>query len=259
MMGSYLVVVVVFGVHGVPTVVEWGRVEDLVIVDDLLQGADPVVVVLPLVALGWCGVLPDADGRDQALLEVAPVVVAELRKRQRQAECPSVPLVIELWRGTIGGAGLVQHHDAGPASATPIIDSVVTKSMSISSVKPSVPAGRSGMTNHRECPLLSHTLISVPSCSSTPISPSTFRGSRAARARNTGSLYQYGGRPSTGHGKHEHNVQMTRLCTPGALATACRCSPSAPAMPSGRSSSATAAGVLTTIFLPFNGVISDSK
>jgi len=41
-----------------------------------------------------------------------------------------------------GGAGLVQHHDAGSGQRDAIIDSVVTKSISISSVKPSVPAGR---------------------------------------------------------------------------------------------------------------------
>ena len=92
--------------------------------------------------------------------------------------------------------------------------------MSCSSVKPSVPEGRSGMTNHRECPDESQILISVSSGSSTPTSASTVRGSRAARARNTGSLYQYGGSPRTGQGKHEQSVQITRLCTPGELATA---------------------------------------
>ena len=49
----------------------------------------------------------------------------------------------------------------GATSATPIIDSGVTSAASSSSLKPSVPAGRSGTTNQRICALLSHTLTSV--------------------------------------------------------------------------------------------------
>src|SRR5690349_18673482 len=249
------------------------RRQQPLIIDHFLKRGHPVVVVLPVAAAVRRRVLPLADRRDEALLEFAPRVVAEFGQRQRQAERPPLPFVLELGCGLFGGAGVVQPHATCPANASPIMDSVVTRSISISSVKSSVPSGLSGMTNHRECPLLSQTLISVSSGSARPTSASTLRGSRAALARNTGSLYQYGGSPSTGHGKHEHNVQMIRLCTPGAFATACRCSPSAPAIPSGRSSSAIAAGVsstslaansgsvhaLTTIRWPFRGVISDSK
>src|ERR1700682_4253832 len=249
------------------------RGQQVVVGDTLLQGSDPMGVVPPLAAFGVRSVLPVSDRFDEALLEVAPVVMAELRQRERQAERPPLPLVVEVRGGLVGGAGFVQPHDTGPARATPIMDSVVTRFINISSVKSSVPEGRSGITNQREWPLLSQTLISVSSGRSTPISPSTLRGSRAARDRNTGSLYQYGGSRSSGHGKHEHSVQMMRLCTPGPVATAWRGSPSAPAMPSGRLSSAIAAGVssttraansgsvqaFTTIFRPFSGVISDSK
>src|SRR5689334_17053835 len=249
------------------------RCQQFVAVDELLERRDPVVVVLPWPAFGFRGALPLPDRRDQGFLEFTPRVVAELGQRERQSESSALPFVIELRRRLIGGAGLVQLHDCCPASATPIIDSVVTRSISISSVKSSVPKGLSGITNQRECPLESHTLISVSAGRSTPTSASTLRGSRATRDRNVGSLYQYGGSPSTGQGKHEHSVQITRLCTPAVLATACRCSPSAPAMPSGKSISAIAAGVsvtifsansgsvqaFTTIFLPLSGVISVSK
>src|SRR3954453_3230205 len=144
-----------------------------VLVDHLLERGDPVVVVLPLPAGVGGRALPVADRLDEALLELAPLVVAELGQRQCEAERASLPLVFELWCRLIGGAGVVQLHDAGPASATPIMDSVVTRSISISSVKSSVPVGRSGITNQRECPLLSQTLISVSSGSSTPTSAST--------------------------------------------------------------------------------------
>src|ERR1700742_2182814 len=168
-----------------------GRGKQLVLLDHLLQRRDPVVVVLPITALGVRGVLPTSDRLDQALLEIGPLVVAELGKGDRKPESPSLPFVFELRRGSIGGACLMQRaHGRGPASATPIIDSVVTRSISISSVKSAVPAGRSGMTNQRLWPLLSSTLISVLSGRSRPTSRSTARGSRAARARNTGSLYQ---------------------------------------------------------------------
>src|SRR5882757_3927493 len=109
-----------------------------------------MVEVLPLTAFGFRRGLPVADRLDQALLKLAPWVVAELRQCERQTECSALPFVFELWRGLVGGAGLVQPHGIGPAGATPIIDSVVTRSISISSVKSSVPEGLSGMTNHRE-------------------------------------------------------------------------------------------------------------
>src|SRR5882757_4626286 len=247
-----------------------------------LQRGGPVLVVGPPAAdVGGC-LFPAADLVDQLPLKVLPRVVPELRERHGQPECTALPLRVEGRLVQVGDAGRVQPavrpvlgrgHAGASASATPIIDSVVTRSASRSSDIPSVPAGRWGTTNHRACPLASHTRTSVSGSSGTPSSVSTARGSRAALARNTGSLYQYGGKPSTGQGKHEHSVQITRLCTPGSLSTAARCSPSAPAMPSGRSSSATAAGVssarrraksgsvqaLATIFLPFSGLISDSK
>ena len=50
-------------------------------------------------------------------------------------------------------------------------------------------------------------------------------------------LYQYGGRPSTGHGKHEHSVHGSS-CARQAHWRRPQVFPSAPAIPSGRSSSA---------------------
>jgi uncharacterized protein (DUF849 family) len=96
--------------------------------------------------------------------------VTELRQRYRQTKRAALRLLVELGRRLICGARVVELHVRGPASATPIIDSVVTRSISIGSVKSSVPEGRSGITNHREMPLLSQTLISVLSGSSTPTS-----------------------------------------------------------------------------------------
>jgi hypothetical protein len=124
--------------------------EHSVVVDYTVQSLYPVVVVLPPIAFGFGRCLPLADRRDKALLKLTPRVMAEFRQRERQPECSALPFVFELGCGLVGGAGLVQPHDTGPACATPIIDSVVTRSINISSVKSSVPAGLSGMTNHRE-------------------------------------------------------------------------------------------------------------
>jgi hypothetical protein len=131
------------------------RGEQPVIGNHLFQGGDPVVVVLPIAPLRLGRVLPPADRLDEAVLEVIPFVVAEFRQRQGQAERAALPLVVESGRRLIGGARFVESHDAGPARATPSIDSVVTKSISSSAVKSSVPEGRSGITNHRWVPLLS--------------------------------------------------------------------------------------------------------
>ena len=88
----------------------------------------------------------------------------------------------------------------GAGTTVAIIDSGVTSAASSASLRCSVLAGRSGMTNQRICALLSHTLTCFDAGTVTPNSCSTARGSRTPRARNTGSLYQYGGKPSTGHG-----------------------------------------------------------
>src|SRR5258708_1816377 len=55
------------------------RCQQVVVVDNLFQRGDPVVVVLPAATFDLWRVLPSADGFDQALLEIAPVIVAELR------------------------------------------------------------------------------------------------------------------------------------------------------------------------------------
>src|SRR5258705_7768858 len=144
-----VVVVMRDGQSVVASVGQHRRGQQSVAVDELLEGGDPVVVVLPLSAFGFRGVLPLPDRRHQGFLEFAPGVMTELGQRERQSECPALPFVIELRRRLIGGAGLVQPHDGCPASATPIIASVVTRSLNISSVKSSVPASLSGMTNHR--------------------------------------------------------------------------------------------------------------
>src|ERR1700682_2679347 len=146
-----LVVVVVCDRKGVVAGVGQHRCgQQLVAVDECLKGGDPVVVVFPLSAFGFRGALPVPDRRDQGFLEFAPGVMTEFGQRERKSESPALPFVIELRRRLVGGAGLVQPHDDCPASATPIIASVVTRSINISSVKSSVPAGLSGMTNHRE-------------------------------------------------------------------------------------------------------------
>src|SRR6202040_3707728 len=67
--------------------------QQLVAVDELLEGGDPVVVVLPLSAFGFRGVLPLPDRRDQGFLKFAPAIVTELGQRERQSESPALPFV----------------------------------------------------------------------------------------------------------------------------------------------------------------------
>ena len=69
------------------------------------------------------------------------------------------------------------------ARAVPIMESRVTRSASLSSLQPSVPAGRIGSTMKRVSAVESHTRISVSFGSVTPKSSSTPRGSFTARER----------------------------------------------------------------------------
>jgi hypothetical protein len=57
------------------------RGEKSTVGNDLFQRGYPVVVVLPVAALGARRALPLPDALNQVLLEVFPVVVAELRRR----------------------------------------------------------------------------------------------------------------------------------------------------------------------------------
>src|SRR5436190_1469443 len=82
----------------------------------------------------------------------------------------------------------------------PIMESRVTRSASLSSLQPSVPAGRIGSTMKRVSAVESQTRISVSLGSLTPKSSSTPRGSFTARERYGADLYQTGGRPRTSHG-----------------------------------------------------------
>src|SRR5665811_2413959 len=66
----------------------------------------------------------------------------------------------------------------------PIMESRVTSSASFSSLQPSVPAGRIGMTRYRISAVESHTRISVSFGRLTPKSLSTPRGSATARERS---------------------------------------------------------------------------
>src|SRR5262245_12213864 len=94
-------------------------------------------------------------------------------------------------------------HHASPGvfgKPVPIIESRVTSVASLSSLQPSVPAGRIGNTMKRVSAVESHTRISVSAGKLTPKSPSTPRGSLTARERYGAALYQTGGRPSTSHG-----------------------------------------------------------
>src|ERR1039458_2581744 len=65
----------------------------------------------------------------------------------------------------------------------PIMESRVTSSASFSSLQPSVPAGRIGMTRYRISAVESHTRISVSFGRLTPKSLSTPCGSATARER----------------------------------------------------------------------------
>src|SRR4051794_28261240 len=84
--------------------------------------------------------------------------------------------------------------------AVPIMESRVTSAASASSVRCSLPAGRSGSTRYRISAVLSHTRISTSSANARPNSRSTPRGSMTARERYGADLYQTGGRPRIGHG-----------------------------------------------------------
>src|SRR5581483_627983 len=82
----------------------------------------------------------------------------------------------------------------------PIIESRVTRSASLSTLQPSLPAGRIGSTMKRVSAVESQTRISVSFGSVMPKSASTPRGSLTARERYGADLYQTGGSPSTSHG-----------------------------------------------------------
>src|SRR5262249_9639048 len=129
---------------------------------------------------------------------------------ERQRESAALPIMVEHRFVRLGRdrahavhASHVVHavHRLGASTfATPIIASRVTSWASCSSVMPSVPAGRSGMTRERSSAGLSQTRTSTSSESTTPNSRSTPRGSMTARDRYGADLYQTGGSPSTGHG-----------------------------------------------------------
>src|SRR5689334_25399332 len=108
--------------------------QQVVVIDHLRQCRHPVVVVLPFPALGLGRVLPLADRVDQTLLEVAPLVMAEFRQRQRQPECPPLPVMFELRCGLVGREGFMQCHVNGPASATSIIVYIMLWLLILSSV-----------------------------------------------------------------------------------------------------------------------------
>src|SRR5580698_8249287 len=95
------------------------------------------------------------------------------------------------------------HHAASCAffgKPVPIMQSRVTSAASLSSLQPSVPAGRIGSTMKRVSAVESHTRTSVPAGSVTPKSVNTPRGLLTARERYGADLDQTGGRPSTSHG-----------------------------------------------------------
>jgi len=79
--------VIVFPVAGSDVAV----VEQAVVVDDPYQRLDPVVVVLPGHGVpGGC--LPLADGADQPVLELVPVIMAELGQGDREPEGTALPI-----------------------------------------------------------------------------------------------------------------------------------------------------------------------
>src|SRR5260221_239563 len=84
--------------------------------------------------------------------------------------------------------------------AVPIIESRVTSAANASSLRRSLPAGRSGSTMYRTSDVLSQTRTSTSAPMSTPNSFSTPRGSMTARERYGADLYHTGGRPRSGHG-----------------------------------------------------------
>src|SRR5579863_240771 len=88
----------------------------------------------------------------------------------------------------------------GSTLATPTMASLVTSAASSSSLRLSVPAGRSGRTRYRTSAVLSQMRISTSSPSSRPNSFNTPRGSITARERYGADLYHVGGSPNTGHG-----------------------------------------------------------
>ncbi|MDT5368104.1 MAG: hypothetical protein QOC62_2535, partial [Mycobacterium sp.] len=93
--GGVAKVTVVLFANGVVTSICGNRRDEKVVVgDDLLQRGHPVVEVVPVAPLAFRGVLPIADALNQVLLEVFPVIVPELRQRQRQPERPSLPFEV---------------------------------------------------------------------------------------------------------------------------------------------------------------------
>src|SRR5262249_3794782 len=84
--------------------------------------------------------------------------------------------------------------------AVPIIESRVTRAANCSSLRCSLPAGRSGSTRYRSSAVLSHTWTSTSSARSRPNSFNTPRGSITPRGRYGADLYQTGGSPRIGHG-----------------------------------------------------------
>jgi signal transduction histidine kinase len=84
-----------------------------------VQRGDPVLVVLPAAPCVARGVLPGADGRDELPLKVLPRVVAELRQRHGQPECPPLPLRVEPRLMGVGDAGGVEGDPAVLAVADP--------------------------------------------------------------------------------------------------------------------------------------------
>src|SRR5262252_5925159 len=84
--------------------------------------------------------------------------------------------------------------------AVPIIESRVTSAANASSLRRSLPAGRSGSTMYRISAVLSQTRTSTSAPISRPNSFSTPRGSITARERYGADLYHTGGRPRSGQG-----------------------------------------------------------
>src|SRR5439155_27010928 len=108
------------------------------------------------------------------------------------------------WPEPVHAAEVVEAVHPAPAgacaTATPIIESRVTRPVSSASDIASVPAGRSGSTMYLISAVLSQTRTSRSSGTPAPSSLRTPRGSITARARYGADLYQIGGRPRPAHG-----------------------------------------------------------
>src|SRR6266498_1453567 len=164
------------------------RRHDTALEQQRLERTEPAVVVAVLPGL----VRPACHLGDQAGLEVLPGEQPLIGQCGRETEGAALPRLVEdqlaVRPGNLGdrafqSADRLRAHETTSTSATPTMASRVTRAANSSSLSPWVCSGRRGRTKYLFSALESHTLMRMPAGSSSPISASSARGSRTARAR----------------------------------------------------------------------------